>query len=179
MEKKSWQVKHTGKFQMVFTVFIASLIAYLLILNYPLRGEFHDFESYWENYINIFWSLLFFLIVWYFSVIPFILKKKIPKSIKVDDHQLEIIFPKSKTIVIPRSELAFSFNYGQFSRLIIFQKVKSNSGRWAYVKRVKIIAFPIGNTWTNEKLKQLAKDFSELNIEFQQTIENTVSDFLD
>jgi hypothetical protein len=179
MEIKSWQVKHTGKFQMFLTIFTVSLIAYLLIINYSLRREVLNNVSYWESFVISFWSLLYLLIIWYISLIPFILKKKIPISLKVDDHQLQIQYPKSKKIEIPRSDLAFSFNYGFFYRLIIYQKAKSHSGRWAYVKKVKILGFPFGDTWTNPKLKQLADDFSDLKIEFKKTNSNIISDFLD
>lgn len=182
--EKSWQVKTNGKSALLFIVFIGSLLAYVLLIVYAQENSRGQIDgAYFDNFMDSFWGLFFFFVVWLIAVFPIIIKRKIPLKMVLNDNALELRFSnnikKDKIHFINKFNLAYSFNDGYFSRFIIYQKIKSHSGRWAYVKVSKIIALPFGWSWTNKRLKNMAEDFKLLDIEFRPQKKDLVSDFLD
>jgi len=182
--EKSWKVKTNGKLFLLIIVFLGSLLAYTLFIMYALgKGRGHVEGERFDVFMETFWGLFFFFVIWLIAVFPIIIKRKIPVKLVLNDNTLDLYNSnnpkKYKVYSINRSKLAYSFNDDFFSRFIIYQKVKSYSGRWAYVKVGKIIAFPFGWSWTNKSLKNMAEDFTNFNIEFRPTKKDLVSDFLD
>ncbi len=182
--EKSWTVKTNGKFSLLIIVFLASLLAYAFVILYAIRKDISN-EPFVERYTTYFFSLFFFFIIWLIAVFPIILKRKIPIRLKLNEQALILFYSNRKMqvnkgfISINRASLAYSYNDDFFSRFIVYKKMKSHSGRIAYVKVCKIIALPISFSWTNEKIKSMADDFNSLGIEFRTTRKDTLSDFLD
>ena len=182
--EKSWSVKTNGKFSLLIFVFFASLFFYTLVILYMMNDGNTD-EPFDKKFSTYFFSMFLFFIIWLISVFPIILKRKIPIRLKMNEEALIFSYSNRKKrinkseISIKRDLLAYSFNEDFFSRLIIYKKVKSHTGRWAYVKVCKIIRFPMSISWTNDKLKAMAKDFNAFGIESKKTKADIISDFLD
>ena len=182
--EKSWSVKSNGKFSLLIIVFLASLLAYVWLINYLIFGEPFD-VPYLDKFFGVFFSLLFFFVVWLIAVFPIILKRKIPIRVELNEEALILFYSNREKrlnkykISIDRASLAYSYNNDFFSRFIVYKKIKSHSGRIAYVKVCKIIALPISFSWTNDIIKSMAADFNSLGIEFRRTKKDSISDFLD
>ena len=182
--EKSWSVRTDGKFSLLIFVFFASLFFYTLWILYAMQKPNAN-ESFMEMFTTYFFSMFFFFIIWLISVFPIILKRKIPIRLKMNKEALTLSYSNRKKrmntneISIKRDLLAYSFNEDFFSRLIIYKKVKSHTGRWAYVKVCKLIGFPMSISWTNDILKSMAKSFSAFGIESRKAKADIISDFLD
>ncbi|MGB0430960.1 MAG: hypothetical protein ACPGLV_10845 [Bacteroidia bacterium] len=172
---KQWRVNLSGKIELVLFVYAAMIIALAIELIWDL---FDLGEMTSEDFIILAPALV---IVVFFPIF-FARKKKVPKSITVDDEQLKVVYFRSKheNVSLNLNDISyFTIKKSIFTILIISEKAIATRGHTNHFEVFNIFGLPVSTSWTQKHLGQIEEAFAKAGVEYHKPLnEKNLVDYI-
>lgn len=167
MGKWTWEVKSNGRFERIAVFYIALLVITILFLIYEGLISLEDNSTRY----NMFGLITFFIIVGIptlIATIPKLLKSNIPKKVKIDadNEQLIMFYGKNHFDAVFFDELAYSFN-NKYSHnyLILYRTFAGTRGQLVKKKMTEMIGMEKTRSWKIDQIDEIGRKLQELGIQ--------------
>jgi hypothetical protein len=168
---KTWEAKTKGRILFVLMYLFGLVVVYFEIIIGVLLENYHmvDKKELPLEYIELISPLIVFfpaLIVITIVPIYWILKKKTPKRITVDNNDITFWYTKKKFTTKSLDKIGFSIHdYSYYSALTIFEKIQpDNSQYWYYKQMFGIVGLIITISWNQKTIQEMSDEFEKTGI---------------